>query len=95
MRTDGAVACWGNSDSIQATRLALAGEFASVSAGWDHTCGVRRDGTVACWGYEEYGRGHAAGRGDSVSAGVRHTCAGLACWGMARPRRRPGSSGPG
>ncbi len=26
------------------------GEFASVSAGSSHTCGVNRDGAVACWG---------------------------------------------
>ena len=26
------------------------GEFASVSAGEGHTCGVRTDGSVACWG---------------------------------------------
>ena len=24
--------------------------FASVSAGGEHTCGVKEDGTVACWG---------------------------------------------
>ena len=27
-----------------------AGEFASVSAGQYHTCGVKTDGSVACWG---------------------------------------------
>ena len=26
------------------------GEFISVSAGNNHTCGVRTDGSVACWG---------------------------------------------
>ena len=26
------------------------GEFASVSAGASHTCGLRVDGSVACWG---------------------------------------------
>ncbi len=41
-----APACWGD-DAGHA-----AGEFASVSAGWSHTCGVRRDGSVACWGYD-------------------------------------------
>ena len=30
-------------------------EFASVSAGEDHTCGVLRDGSVECWGRDEYG----------------------------------------
>ena len=31
------------------------GEFASVSAGYAHTCGVRADGTVACWGNQARG----------------------------------------
>ena len=33
------------------------GEFASVSAGSSHTCGVNRDGAVACWrsGYQAGG----------------------------------------
>ena len=52
------------------------GEFASVSAGPYHTCGVNRDGAVACWGND--------GEFTSVSAG--HTCGvkgdgAVACWG--------------
>ena len=35
-----------------------AGSFVSVSAGQDHTCGVRSDGSVACWGL--YTRGLTA-----------------------------------
>ena len=31
------------------------GDFASVSAGGVHTCGVRVDGSVACWGNNEDG----------------------------------------
>ena len=31
------------------------GEFASVSAGDEHTCGVRTDGSVACWGEQARG----------------------------------------
>ena len=33
-----------------------AGSFNSVSAGGNHTCGVRSDGSVACWGSDEYGQ---------------------------------------
>ena len=68
------------------------GEFISVSAGDDHTCGVRTDGSVACWGsntsFGEFA-GQAtppAGQFVSVSAGFDHTCgiradASVACWG--------------
>ena len=48
MRVDGSVACWGDDKYGQATPPE--GEFASVSAGRGHTCGVRVDGSVAYWG---------------------------------------------
>ena len=48
MRADGAVACWGYNGSGQSSPPA--GVFSQVSAGRDHTCGVRADGAVACWG---------------------------------------------
>ena len=35
--------------------MPLEGDFQSVSAGYDHTCGVRSDGTVACWGSQARG----------------------------------------
>jgi hypothetical protein len=45
---DDTVACWGNPADDRT--LPLSGTFASVSAGGDHTCGLRTDGTLACWG---------------------------------------------
>ena len=30
--------------------------YASVSAGWTHTCGVKTDGSVECWGDDAYGQ---------------------------------------
>ena len=66
------------------------GEFASVSAGGLHTCGVKRDGSVACWGWNEYGQATPpAGEFASVSAGGLHTCGvkrdgSIACWGRNR-----------
>ena len=62
-------------------------KFASVSAGSDHTCGVRTDGSVACWGDDEYGQSTPPeGQFASVSAGSDHTCGvrtdgSVACWG--------------
>ena len=64
-----------------------AGEFASVSAGGLHTCGVRTDGAAECWGDDYYGQATPpSGQFASVSAGLFHTCGvrtdGAAeCWG--------------
>ena len=63
------------------------GEFSSVSAGQNHTCGVMTDGAVACWGSDSDGETTPPG-GEfiSVSAGDDHTCGvrtdgSVACWG--------------
>ena len=62
-------------------------EFASVSAGGLHTCGVKTDGSVACWGYDHFGQATPpAGEFTSVSADGSHTCGvkidgSVACWG--------------
>ena len=61
--------------------------FISVSAGDDHTCGVRETGSVACWGNDEDGQSTPPeGLFISVDAGDNHTCAvremgAVACWG--------------
>ncbi len=80
-----------------------AGEFQSVSAGEDHTCGIRTDGSIACWGYPTPSWSNAgfidtrqttppAGEFKSVSAGGSHSCAvhrdgSLICWGSNDYRR--------
>ena len=62
-------------------------EFASVSAGASHNCGVKTDGSVACWGQDLFGEGTPpAGEFISVSARGPHTCGvktdgSVACWG--------------
>ena len=62
-------------------------EFASVSAGTNHTCGVRIDGAVECWGRDLFGEvTPPPGEFASVSAGWRYTCGvrrdgAVACWG--------------
>ena len=68
--------------------LCVAGEeFASVSAGRQHNCGVMRGGSVACWGDRREGQDTPpAGEFASVSAGAGHTCGvrtngTVACWG--------------
>ena len=62
-------------------------EFASISAGSDHTCGVGADGSVACWGSDFFGKASPPGGEFSfVAAGWTHTCGvradgSVACWG--------------
>lgn len=63
------------------------GDFASVSAGLDHTCGVGTDGSVSCWGANRYGESTPpAAEFASVSAGAGYACGvrvdgSVACWG--------------
>ena len=86
MRPDGSVACWGDDPNDEATPPE--GEFASVSAGYNHTCGVRTGGSVACWGYVrgtppqgEFASVSAGDHGDGdPTCGVR-TDGSVACWG--------------
>ena len=60
--------------------------FESVSAGDEHTCGVRTGGSIACWGYNQYRLANwPAGSFVSVSAGGSYTCGvrtngSIACW---------------
>ena len=54
VKTDGAVACWGDDRSGGATPPE--GRFESVDAGRGYTCGVKTDGSVACWGKNNYGQ---------------------------------------
>ena len=83
----GAIAACGRGDDDSDQSTPPPGEFTSVSAGDDHTCGVMRDGAVACWGYDQYGQSTPPpGEFTSVSAGDNHTCGvkrdgAVACWG--------------
>ena len=74
-------------------------EWSSVSAGWDHTCGIRTDGSIACWGYDVAGEtAPPPGRYRSVSAGSYYTCGvrtddTAACWGDNRAGQGDGPIG--
>ena len=64
-----------------------AGTFSQLSAGSEHTCGVKTDGIVACWGADECGQATPpAGTFSQLSAGSEQTCGvttdgTVACWG--------------
>ena len=62
-------------------------EFASISAGDEHTCGVGTDGYVGCWGDNLFDEATPPdGEFSFVAAGWTHTCGvradgSVACWG--------------
>lgn len=98
----GVVRCWGRNlegelgtgtgieFSAQPVEVAAAaGQFATLTAGAFHTCGLTEDGTAHCWGWNGFGQ---LGTGDhtnrntptpvataerfkAISGGGRHTCA--------------------
>lgn len=58
-----------------------------ISAGLNHTCGVKADGGIVCWGYNGQGQAEQpTGSFTQVSAGQSHTCGlktdgSIVCWG--------------
>ena len=69
------------------TTVSTHGQFSTITAGWDHTCGLRTDGTITCWGNNNYGQADApGGQFNTVTAGGYHSC-GIrtdgthTCWG--------------
>jgi alpha-tubulin suppressor-like RCC1 family protein len=101
IKTDGRLFCWGLGDDGQlgdgtststldpVQEATAATDWASVAAGWHHTCAIKSDGRLFCWGDGANGRlGNGAASGSAVpvqdstegawaqvSAGVSHTCA--------------------
>ena len=69
------------------TNVPAVGDFLQVSAGGNHTCGLKTNGLVVCWGNDDYGQATPPeGNFQQVSAGKRHTCglqtdSSVVCWG--------------
>ena len=82
----------GGEDNVGGAPTAVgpaAGFFKALSAGADHTCGIRDSDLVACWGLDDQGQATPPlGFFSAVSAGGDHTCAirrdtdTVACWGL-------------
>ena len=75
-------------DDLDDTDPAVGIEWRSVSAAWNHTCGVDSSGSVQCWGLDHYGQSSPPdGTFQSVSAGEDTTCGvdssgSVQCWGF-------------
>jgi alpha-tubulin suppressor-like RCC1 family protein len=80
VRKNGKLYCWGYDDRGQvgdgdatpaadAPRRIGAGEdWARVSTGRSHSCGVRKDGRLYCWGWDEFGQ---VGDGGSDTTAIK------------------------
>jgi len=85
VRIDKTIACWGI--NLMGQTDAPAGQFTSVSSGFDHSCGILFDHTIECWGDNQFGQLEAPiGHFESISAGNRFSCGvrvnqEITCWG--------------
>lgn len=77
-------------------------DYARVSAGGYHTCGLKREGAIVCWGGNWAGQAETPdGTGyKAVTAGRTHTCAlksdsSIVCWGENGDGRATPPSGTG
>ena len=43
-------------DDPEDTQTTTTGAFTSVTAGHEHSCGLRTNGTITCWGYNHFGQ---------------------------------------
>lgn len=97
---NGEVSCWGanrlgqlgegstDSDTNPPGRIPRLFGVATISAGQDHVCAIRRDGTLSCWGWVYGSSPRAVATPDevtSVSMGGIETCITVAdgrvfCW---------------
>ena len=63
------------------------GKFSAITAGWEHSCGIRTDGTAICWGNNREDRAEPPeGKFSAITAGWEHSCGvrtdgTAACWG--------------
>ena len=89
LNTDGRVECWGaNGEADQGQADPPDGEFTSISAGYEHTCGILASKrTAVCWGDDSVGQSSPqSGHFTAIDSGRAHTCALLddgtvKCWG--------------
>ena len=71
-----------------------------ISAGDNHSCGIRADGTATCWGLNDNGQADApTGHYTAIAAGRWHSCAirtdrSIACWGANQNQNNSGQTNP-
>ena len=101
LKTDGEVECWGQNDyssygsttpptvdGLTGQADPPAGEFAALSAGWEHARALDGAGEIVCWGRNHNGQADPPdGEYVAISAGWDYSCAlmnsgSIACWGL-------------
>lgn len=88
--TTARVGRWLVSSPLDVTAPQSARRWTAVTAGNQHSCGLRADGTVTCWGYDSDGETDAPdGQFTAVSAGSYFTCGvrsngTITCWGLGQ-----------
>ena len=97
IHTGARAVCWGSNEYGQLD--APSGAFTAITAGGEHSCGLREDGRVECWGDDYY---RQAAPPDAlfyaISAGTWHTCGikqdgSIACWGANPDGQAPAMVG--
>lgn len=91
LRSDGLVECIVNRSIVKYwDASAPPGRFRMVSAGWNHSCGVRVGGSVECWGSDDFGESSPpegefveVSAGNALSCGVR-VGGEVECWGSGK-----------
>ncbi|MGB8643739.1 MAG: Ig-like domain repeat protein [Anaerolineae bacterium] len=85
LKSDGAIACWGDNTSGQLNNIPTDSTFTQLSTVGEYTCALKGDATITCWG-----KSPPSPPTDpiftQVSAGGYHICAiksdgTLDCWG--------------
>ena len=75
------------------------GTFKAVTAGYEHSCGLRSNNTITCWGNNSEGQTVApAGTFKAVTAGYEHSCGlrsnnTITCWGSNNHAQADAPSG--
>ena len=89
IRPGGALYCWGlntsrqigdgTSDALKLVPTAVAngGVWSQISAGWQHSCGLKNDQTLWCWGDNDNGQ---LGDGSVATRSVPTAISGAATW---------------
>ena len=82
IRTDKAIACWGNNQDRQAP-IWHPGSYTHIAAGSFHNCAIKTDKSIACWGDNTFAQAPQSRNGSYT-----HIAAGKSILVQSRPINR-------